>query len=135
MRHIWSDKLLGHNHFWHVPQTCPDVRNPTARPARFLRVDLLLGSCATQTLTTFSLFTIIVCPEGGLTSSALSLPLMRELGFGLDMQLWGESKIRDMRKRWTRPPMGRHQSHLHRTHLSKQKLGLSAMWTDVAVSH
>ena len=39
-------KDLGQNHFWHVPQTCPDVRNIAVCPARFLGVDQALGTCA-----------------------------------------------------------------------------------------
>ena len=62
IRHIWSEELFGQNHFWHVPQTCPDVRNPTARPARFFRVDLLLGSCAHALSPSFTeTFAFAVC--------------------------------------------------------------------------
>ena len=40
------DKLWGQDHFWHVPQPCPDHPNTTIRPARFFGVKFLLGTCA-----------------------------------------------------------------------------------------
>ena len=44
-RHISYPKVLGQNHFWHVPQTYTDVRNASICPARFLGVDQALGTC------------------------------------------------------------------------------------------
>ena len=54
--HIWYEELLGQNHFWHVPQTCPDLPSAIVRPARFFGVDFLLGTCA--------------CMKGGRTEGA-----------------------------------------------------------------
>ena len=43
-------ELWSQNDFWHVPQTCPDVRHATVSPARFLGVDQALGTCASDKL-------------------------------------------------------------------------------------
>ena len=44
--HIWYEELLSQNHFWHVPQACPDLPNAIVRPVSFFGVDFLLGTCA-----------------------------------------------------------------------------------------
>ena len=44
-RHISDQKVLGQNHFRHVPQTCPDAINTTFCLAQFLGVDQALGTC------------------------------------------------------------------------------------------
>ena len=46
-RHISYPKVMHQNHFWHVPQTCPNIRNATVCPAWFLGVDQALGTCGT----------------------------------------------------------------------------------------
>ena len=58
--HIWYEELLGQNHFWHVPQTCPDLPSATVRPVSFFGVDFLMGTCASCNQIKLQLLTLLI---------------------------------------------------------------------------